>query len=211
MVIAVIFDFDGVLIDSERKKFRDLQIVLKPFNLNLKKHDFQKMLGKKTDSFLSERFPTLSKSKIKTIVKLRRQRQLSKIPKLIPGTMKLIRFLKSKKVKTAITTGSSRALVKSILKKNSAGQLFDLIVSGDEFNKSKPSPECYKATLKKLKLSPGKVIVIEDSVAGIKAAKAAGCKVIGITTYLPKRKLYSAKADFVFRSNSDILGYFKKN
>lgn len=211
MIIAVIFDFDGVLVDSERKKFRDLQIVLKPFNLNLKKHDFQKMLGRKTDSFLSARFPNLSKSQIDKIVELRRQRQFSKIPKLMPGTVGLIKFLKLKKIKTVITTGSSRALVNSVLKKNSANRLFDLVVTGNEFKKSKPSPECYKVTLKKLRLPSEKVVVIEDSVAGIKAAKAANCKVIGVMTYLSKEKLSSAKADFVFKDNKDVLEYFTKN
>lgn len=209
MVGAVIFDFDGVLVDSERKKFKDLQSILKSSNLKLNKSDFQNMLGKKTGSFLSAKFLSLSESQIKKIVRLRRQKQFSNMPELIPGTMGLIKFLKSKKIKIAITTGSSRASVNFALKKCSAHHLFDLIVAGDEFKKSKPSPECYKLALKKLKISSKEVIVVEDSVAGIKAAKAAKCVVIGVMTYLPRKKLCSAKADFVFRSNADILRYFK--
>lgn len=84
---------------------------------------------------------------------------------------------------------------------------FDIIVSGEEFNSSKPDPECYSITLKKLKLKPEEVIIVEDSPAGIQAAKSLGIKVFGLGTYFDKKTL---DVDPFFLDHTEILNYIKK-
>lgn len=209
MIKAVIFDFDGVIVDTEIIKFKELQNILKNTKFVLKKKDFIDMVGKKTGSFLSTKFPKMAKSEIKRVVELRRRKELSVINKnLIIGTKKLLRFIQSKKIKIAITTGSNKKLVKKTIEANKIKGFFDLIISGENFKQSKPSPECYKKTLKKLNLSPSEVIIIEDSTAGVLAAKSAKCKVFGITTYLNKTELRATNN--IFRNHLEILNYMKK-
>ena len=208
MIKAIIFDFDGVIVDSEIKKFKELQSILKNTNFILKENDFKDMTGKKTSSFLSTKFPKMTKLEIKKVTELRRKKELFVINKnLIPGIKKLLEFIKSKKIKIAITTGSNRELIKKTIEKNKIKKFFDLIISCEDFKQSKPSPECYKKTLKKLNLKTSEVIIIEDSIAWIKASKSAKCKVFGITTYLNKTEL--SEADKVFRNHEEILEYVK--
>lgn len=209
MIKAVIFDFDGVVVDTETAKFKELQRLLKGTGCVLKKKDFKDMIGRKTGAFLSAKFPHLDNVKINQIVALRRKRQLAGAQgKLIPGIKTLLTFLKSKKIKIALATGSTREVIKKILKEKKIQNFFDIITTGEDFKESKPSPESYKTTLKKLKMRPSEVIVIEDAPAGIKAAKKAGCKTWGITTYLDKAAL--RKADAIFSGHKAILRYIKK-
>lgn len=208
MIKAIIFDFDGVIVDTELKKFEDLKSLLKNTEFILKEKDFKYMIGKKTSAFLSRKFPKMNELEIKKITEQRRSLE-SYNHNLIPGIIELIKFIKSKKVKIALTTGSNKEQVDRVLKANKIKSYFNLIVSGKDFKESKPSPECYLNTLKKLKLKSSEVIVIEDSVAGIKSSKSANCKVFGIMTYFNKTELQ--EADKIFINHFGILEYFKKN
>jgi beta-phosphoglucomutase-like phosphatase (HAD superfamily) len=109
----------------------------------------------------------------------------------------------------AITTGTIKEIVEKTLKNNEISSFFDIIVTGEDFIKSKPFPECYEKTLENLQLNPSETIIIEDSVAGVKAAKAAKCKVFGMMTYLENKDLL--EADNIFTSHKDIENYFRKN
>ena len=211
MIKGIIFDFDGVIVDTESKKFRDLNKLLVEDKKNLKEKDFSDMVGKKTVLFLSEKFPSMSKKRIEDINMRRKKIQTVGLDqlKLINGIKDLLVFLKSKNYILAITTGTERKAVEKILKITSLSKYFDYIVSGEDFKSSKPNLECYDITLKKMKLSSSEVIVIEDSIAGIKSAKSLGCMVFGIMTYLEKEKL--SKADKIFKDHTRILGYLKEN
>ena len=210
MIKAIIFDFDGVIIDTETKKFKELQKILNHSEFILKKTDFKSMIGKKTGAFLSMKFPRMSKPEIKRITELRRKRQLSDVNNnLIPGIKEFLVFIKSKKIKIALTTGSTRELVEKTIEANGIKSFFDLIIAGEDFKESKPSQECYTKTLKKLNLPPSEVLIIEDSVAGIKASKSAKCKVFGIMTYFNNAELH--EADNIFKDHFEIVEYFKEN
>jgi HAD superfamily hydrolase (TIGR01509 family) len=209
MIKAIIFDFDGVIVDSEKKKFNDLQQILHNMNFNLKKTDFIEMMGKKTGAFLSLKFPEMNQAEIKKITELRRERLfLNPNIKLIPGVKDLLEFIKLNKIKTTITTGSTKNLVKKVIEIKGIKNYFDIIIAGEDFKETKPSPECYNLTLKKLNLNPSEVIIIEDSIAGVKASKSANCRVFGLMTYLNKVELRDA--DKVFANHFEILDYFKK-
>ena len=169
------------------------------------------MVGKKTHIFLSEKFPDMPDILIKEICKQRSIRLYGSFNtlKLIHGIKKLLVFLKSKKYVIALTTGSERNFAEKVLKINLLDKYFDIITSGEEFSSSKPNTECYKITLKKLNLVPLEAIVIEDSSAGIIAAKKIRCKVFAVKTYLSSKLLI--EADKIFDNHTDILSYFKKS
>jgi len=211
MIKAVIFDFDGVVIDTESIRFNHLKSILKRFDYDLKDNDFEKSIGKKTRHFLKEIFPKITSDELDKIMQLRRELQFKQIKdyNLIPGLVELLRFLKAQNIKIAISTGSKMDFIKEILKINSLYAYFDLIVSGEMFLSSKPNPECYQVTLKELGLKPDEVIVLEDAVVGIVAAKKAGCKVFAIQTYFGEKQLEDAYK--IFPNHLGILNFIKKN
>ncbi|MGE0793084.1 MAG: HAD family hydrolase [Candidatus Woesearchaeota archaeon] len=210
MIKTIIFDFDGVIVDTENKKFTDLKILLKQQDYVLKKEYFSDMIGKKTDVFILEKFPNIKKNILKKIISERRKEQNKNIDKykLIKGIKKLLNYLKSKNIKIGLTTGSKKQFVLKILEKNKLESFFDVYVTGEDFKSSKPNPECFKLTLKKLNASPKKTIIVEDSNAGIQAAKKTNAFVFGVNTY---KNLNSKIINNLFDNHLDILKYLEKN
>lgn len=211
MLKAVIFDFDGTIVDSEKKRFEDLKAVLKERDLELNNKEFHHMEGETTLQFLKEDFPTLSEQERKAISEARRERErktLHHIP-LIPGVKELWTWLKQNNITIAIATGSVRELVENILNHHQLQNVPDLIVPGEEMTVSKPDPQIYQLTLDKLNISPKEAIVIEDALTGITAAKAAGCKAYGVCTYVPPEAF--TEADGCFQDHHGVLAFLKKS
>lgn len=204
MVKGIIFDFDGVIVDTERKKFKDLKAILKKYNYTLDNKFFPDFIGKKTAHFLNEKFSSMNKDLIKKITEDRRKSQYSKFNTytLIPGIQELLKYIRSKKLIIALTTGTRKDIVEEILKINSLKKYFNILVTGEDFHTSKPDPECYKVTLDKIKLPPEEVIVIEDSLAGIRAAKKAGCTVFALQVYFDKD--YLNEADKILKDHTEL-------
>ncbi|MDD5331907.1 MAG: HAD family phosphatase [Candidatus Nanoarchaeia archaeon] len=209
MIKAVIFDFDGVIINTEKPKFKSLKEKALKYGYKINNNQFNNFIGKKRGSYIKEMFPNIPKKDLEKILSEVRKnfhQNIKKYP-LIKGIKSLIKYLKFNKIKIAITTGTNKKEIMKILKLYGINK-FNLIVSGMEVKSSKPNPECYNITLKKLKLRPGEVIVIEDSPAGVIAAKKTGATVYGLGTYLSKKELKGA--DFFFKDHIQILKYFKK-
>jgi len=112
-----------------------------------------------------------------------------------------------KRYRLAITTGSPKEVVMPILKKNTIDKHFVVFVTGEQFNTSKPNPECYTLTLKKLRIKPSEAIIIEDSGAGITAGKSAGCKVFALKNRYNGAQI--THADRIFNNHKEISSYFK--
>jgi HAD superfamily hydrolase (TIGR01509 family) len=208
---AIIFDFDGVIAETERKKFSDVKRIILKEGLHLEDSDYKKFIGTKTEFFLKNKFPNLSESKITALSDERYALKYVDVHKnrLLTGVKDLLFYLKEKNVVIAICSGSKKMFIDKFLKAKKLNSFFDLIVSGDDFKSSKPDPECYLLALKKLNLKATDVIVVEDSPAGIIAGKKAGLQVYAIETYLKKEDL--SFADLVFKNNSDLLKYLKSN
>jgi beta-phosphoglucomutase len=209
MIKAVVYDFDGVIVDTEKNRFDELRKMLKKDNLHLKASWFKEIIGKKTGHFLREKFPDLTQSAIDKIISLRRKSIIKNTKKIkaMPGIEKTIKSL-SKKYVLALTTGSPKNIVLPLLKQLSIRKYFKIIIAGEDFRSSKPNPECYIKTIKKLKMNSSEIIVIEDSKAGIIAAKKAGCKVIALQTKYNKNQI--GKANKIFRSHSEIYKYLEQ-
>jgi len=207
---AVIFDFDGVIVGSERMRFSQLKRLLRPKNLYLKKSDFKNMVGKRTTAFLKERFG--KKLTLKEVIEIAENRRveelvyLKKHTKLISGVKPLIKLLRTRGIKLAVATGSRRKIVNTVLRRSGLLNYFDVLITGEDFESSKPNPEVYKLALAKLKTSAKNTVVIEDSPAGVLAAKRAGISCIAITTTQPKMNL--KKADIVANSFKEISKLF---
>ncbi len=210
MIKGVIFDFDGVIVDSEKKRFADLKSLAEQKGLSISEEEFEHMGGTKSVLFLKQLFPSLSSKEVERLAEDRRNLERQNLDQIqpIPGLKELLEWLKEQELKIAITSGSHWDIVDEILEINGIKDYFEVIVTGEEYETSKPNSECYLVTLEKMGLEGKEATVIEDSVAGIQAAKTAGCKTIGLMTYLSKEQLMGA--DVQLENHYEVLKYLKK-
>ncbi len=190
----VVFDFDGVIIDSERQKFSDLKEILSEYNYTLKNSEFRNFIGKKRGQFLKEKeIPDIDE----IMIKVHKKDSESNNLKLVEGLKEFLVFLKNKNLQMHIATGSSKDFVLSLLDKHHLTLYFSEIITGDDVKESKPDPRIYLEI--KNRLINQKIIVIEDSPAGVKSAKNAGLFVIGLGNDLG--------ADIEFSTYKEIIDY----
>jgi HAD superfamily hydrolase (TIGR01509 family) len=200
MMKAVLFDFDGVIVDSELLRYEVLNDILVEAGYKKISIPLSEFSGKKTEKILADCFPDMNKNIMQDIISRRRERQ--ELPKLMPKIKELLKYLKPR-CKLAIVTGSQESIVSTVIKHYSLPD-FDLLVTGDKYGKSKENPECYILALKELSIEPKDAIAIEDSQAGVDSAKYI--KVFGIETY---SKL--ERADMLFKDHASLLTYLREH
>lgn len=208
-VDAIIFDMDGVITDSEPLQVEADQWVCAINGISLEGVDLSQFKGKPnrdtfayivntfTDGSLS--VSDLIDQKRKRYIEISRERLT-----LVPGSEKFLSHVRKKLSKIALTTSSNRMIQQFTFDKFNLHRYFDVVTTGDEVINGKPHPEPYLLTLEKLHISPEGVYVVEDSGNGVLSAKAAGCRVIGITTSFPRDVLMERGADFVVDSFEEM-------
>jgi beta-phosphoglucomutase len=213
---AVIFDFDGVVVDSEPVHFAGFRDVLATLGLDLKLEDYyDKYLGYDDHDCLliaaRDRGVELSERQIADLTAAKTdlvQRAFRESIQPLPGAVTLIRAIAAAGVPMAICSGALRDEI--ILAGRTVGVLdcFQAIVAAQDVKRGKPDPQGYLAARSLLAraagkdLRPRRCIVVEDSPAGIEAARAAGMKVLAVaTSYRPN---HLAKADRVVASLADV-------
>lgn len=185
MIKAVIFDMDGLMIDSERVTFEGYQHVLAKENLTMSEEKYKTLLGKPVkavhDLFKEDYGPQYDVDQIIKDVHayIAKRFETEGVP-LKPGLVELLKYLKENNYKTIIATSSHRNRVDLIVKQAQIDQYFDDSICGDEVTKGKPNPEVFLKACQKLQVAPQDALVLEDSESGINAAYNAEIKVIGI-------------------------------
>ncbi|OUQ04529.1 hydrolase [Erysipelatoclostridium sp. An15] len=185
MIKAVIFDMDGLMIDSERVTFEGYQHVLAKENLTMSEEKYKTLLGKPVkavhDLFKEDYGPQYDVDQIIKDVHayIAKRFETEGVP-LKPGLVELLKYLKENNYKTIIATSSHRNRVDLIVKQAQIDQYFDDSICGDEVTKGKPNPEVFLKACQKLQVSPQDALVLEDSESGINAAYNADIKAIGI-------------------------------
>ena len=131
--------------------------------------------------------------------------------KLRPGTAELIDKMRARGWKLALSTGSNWNVVEAELLKLNLYAAFDVTTTGEEVLVLKPDPEIYLLTAQKLEVEAEQCLVIEDAVAGVRAAKEAGMLAVALVSdYAPAKMSSAAGADFVVADFSIILGLIDK-
>jgi len=188
VIKAVIFDMDGVLVDSEPIHYKANVLSLKEFGFELTLEDYKKYgvakgtrnlyisLNQKYDLKLD--YDKVHPVKIKYITN-----ELIKA-KLRDGVKEFLESLSN--FKLGLASASSMPVIKVILDAFKLEKYFDEIHSGEEVTHNKPSPEIYLETAKKLGVDPIECVVIEDSDKGVQAGIAAGMKVIAFPNEFTK-------------------------
>lgn len=206
---GILFDMDGVLIDSEPVHERALQELTARLGRRLTDHreleSFKGVTERVVAKRITELFPHLPHS-VGDIVdmKLAIYDEMFGEVCMIAGALDFLRAARESGFRTGLTTSASRSSQQLAWEAFAWHGHFDAVVTGDDVGNGKPHPEPYLKTARLLDLDPRNALVIEDSVNGVLAGKAAGCRVIGITTSFPPDLLHKAGADVVV-NDYDIL------
>ena len=177
---AVLFDLDGTLIDSEYFHYQCWVDILKEFSQYL---TYEEWVEKYAGIPLPENCATMiERYKLDiALPKLMEWREEQSITgfstrdiALMPHVLETLAYYKSKGLKLAVVTASPGPDVEVIFKRNGLGHFFDLMITRTDVTISKPDPECYLLCCKKLGIEKDECIVFEDTLNGLKAAKAAG-------------------------------------
>lgn len=182
MISAVLFDFDGVVVQSEPLHMKTFLDLLRPYGVNVSearwyrefagtgsKHIFEVLvrenrLGISADTLVAKR-------KVEYEARVRAGEL-----KETPGVREFAWGLKKRGIRSAIVSGSHRTNVKAAIETLSLEGLFDMIVSGDDMKERKPDPGPFLHAAKALGVAPSECLVIEDSNSGCEAARRAGMR-----------------------------------
>lgn len=182
---AVIFDMDGVIIDSEEIWKRAENEIFSSVGVKLSDElckITEAMTTSEVTSFWFEKYPWENKSleEIEHGVINRVAHLIAEEGKAIDGIEKLIKNLKAKGYKIGLATNSPSCLIPVVLEKLALDKYFDATSSAEHETEGKPSPFVYLSTAKKLNVKPENCIAIEDSDSGLLAAKKAGMRAVVI-------------------------------
>jgi HAD superfamily hydrolase (TIGR01509 family) len=183
MIRGFLFDLDGTLVDSERETAEAMaRALLRGQGIAIEQYDRDYIVGRSWVAIydsLKERYPQLAWNRAETIARtaMLRDEVFAELGiTVLPGARALLERTRS--FPRALVTGSSRVEVTQVLPLISEHAVFDVIFAAEDVPRSKPAPDGYLAAIARLGLQPFECLVIEDSVAGIAAGRAAGCLVV---------------------------------
>lgn len=213
---ALLFDLDGTLIDSEFFHFECWNEILEESGVSLTYKDWLK-------NYAGIPLPTNAKNLIEKynittqlaeIIERREaltlERLRTKDVKLMPYVTEVLDFFQSRNLILALVTSSPRKDVEAIFERNGLHKYFKLIITRTEVSKSKPDPESYTTCVEKLGLNKDECIVFEDTINGIKSAKAAGLTCIAIQQNIEDHAKLSI-ADQLFLDFKEAKNYLSQN
>jgi sugar-phosphatase len=213
---AIIFDMDGVLVDSEPLWKIAMEEVFSGLGSKLNKEDFQKTVGLRIDEVIhfwnvTENWGVIDESKVEEDIITKMEELIKKNPFQLKGVVETLSYLKSKRLKIGLATSSSKRLINAVLNSLNIKEFFDFTWSAEDESHGKPHPAVYLSVAKALDVSPTKCLVIEDSYNGVISGLAARMKVVCIPekTHFPNPKL--ALADFQFESMEAFLYGIQRN
>ena len=211
---AVIFDMDGVLIDSEPLWKIAMEDVFKSVGCNLTRKDFQKTVGLRIDEVISywyqhSPWEVVSKDEVERNIVLRMIELITENGSPLIGVIEMLTFLKANGLKIGLATSSYSVLINTVLDVLDIRHFFDYTHSAENEDYGKPHPAVYLTVATFLNVQPTKCLVIEDSLNGIISGKAARMKVVCIPekTHTPEPKL--TLADFQFDDMLKMLEEIK--
>lgn len=193
---AVIFDFDGVLADTVPLHFRSFHELFAAEGVDFTFDHYQefgngaprartirRVMG---DDLDTEKFDFLMGRKEEIVLQLADREGII----AIPGVLELARGFKAQGLKLGMASSSRTAVL--FLEKMGAAPLFDGTTDASEISRAKPDPDVFLRTAEKIGIEPRHCLVIEDSIVGVQAGRAAGMRVLGVTTTTTAAALHDA-------------------
>ncbi len=202
---AVIFDMDGVIIDSELIYQKRRAEFFRKQGIELTAEMQQAFIGTNPDDMFLVVFPEddARREQVKAeFLEFRGSYQVDVRAILNPEIKALLDWLKDRGYLLAVASSGAYDSVVNVLEQNQLRDYFDLVVSGQQFERSKPDPEIYRYTAQTLGVTVGDCLAIEDSEHGIAAAQGAEIEVLGLVN--PKYQLDLSKATDIIDSLNQV-------
>lgn len=211
---AVIFDMDGVLIESEHLWRSAMIAGFKDAGMTLTEEDCRKTMGLRIGEVINQwlahfKVENISAKNVETAIMSRLLDLIEESGVFIQGIPALIAFLREKKISIGLATSSSSELMHAVLKKLDLENQLDAVLSAQNMAYGKPHPEVFLVCAAKLNVAPQQCLVIEDSLNGVIAAKAAQMKVIAVPDEEHHLVAGYAVADYQCRNMHEVLALFK--
>ena len=221
MIKAILMDFNGVIINDEPVQMQAYQEILKKDGIELTEADYFSSLGMDDRTFVAAAFKRASKeaetNRILEITTAKTQRWRELIADELPifeGVENFVRKM-AQEFALGIVSMAKREEIEYVLERANLSDCFSIIISAEDVTDCKPDPQCYRAGFreldayrsarKHLPMTHGDCVVIEDSPAGIMAAKAADLQALGITNTVSAERLREAGADSVTKHLDDWM------
>lgn len=208
MIRAIIFDFDGLILDTEGPIYQSWQELFQEYGCRLSLSDWAKFIGTMEDTY--DPFDDLEGQlgqplDRRSLEPRRRQRELDLIANqaVLPGVEEHLRAARRLGLKIGLASSSSCDWVTGHLERLDLRHYFDCLKASDDVRRTKPDPELYQAVLAEFDLRPSEALVFEDSPNGVLAARRAGLFTVAVPNPLT-RQLDLGEPDLVLSSLAEI-------
>lgn len=212
MIRAVIFDMDGVLVDSEPKNLEQLKGFYESFGTQVDDAFLASLVGSSETYTYDEGIRILGKDwnheeMERHFLAYTKEHPVHFDEILNEGVLELLVWLKAQGYKVAVASSSKKVQIEEMAQVCGLRQYFDVILSGEMFKESKPNPEIYEEAARQLGVKPGECIAVEDSSYGIEAGIRAGMCVLA---YRDERYgVDQSKASFIIDEFHEVKQYVR--
>ena len=214
MIKAIIFDMDGLMINSERVTYECYVQVLKKMGLSMSEDFYKQLLGKTLPTAFEIMYNEYGRDFPMQQVLDDVHQMMNEIFEkdgvpLKKGLIELLTYLKEHDYLTIVATSSTRKRVEHLLTMADVLKYYDDSICGDEVTNGKPNPEVFLKACQKLGVNPQEAIVLEDSEAGIEAAYRANIPVICIPDMKYPEDRYKEMTTHILHSLDEVINYLK--
>lgn len=194
---AAIFDWDGVIIDSSRYHEQSWEVMARQEGLPLPEGHFKRGFGMKNEVIIPQvlgwaqepaEINRLARAKEETYRRIVREEGID----ALPGVREWLVRLKDARIPCAIASSTNRRNIDCLIDVLRIRPYFAAMVTGDEVEEGKPAPDIFLLAARRLGVAPARCVVFEDALVGIEAARAAGMRVVAVTTTNDRSLLASA-------------------
>jgi beta-phosphoglucomutase len=200
---AIVFDMDGVLIDSEELHAHAKRIAFGHAGITLSDADLRAYVGRSDAIMVDEigvRYGLTDHQRSMVLdEKIRIYEQGETGIKIVPGAIEFVRWA-AQHYRLALATSATPRNRTATLDRLGIANLFEVVADLGDISEPKPSPEVYLLTAARLALPPSKCMVVEDALTGVLSARRAGCSVSALTRTFPAHELIEAGANFTFEA-----------
>jgi len=205
---GVIFDMDGVLVDSEPAIAEAAIRALAKYGVKAVRSDFTPFVGAGEDRFIggvAEKHGLAYTTNMKAETYDVYDEIIGEYIRLYDNAADCVAKIKSAGYITALASAADRRKVEANLRAACIpAELFEVLLTGEDVKNKKPDPDIYILAGKRIGLSPSECVVIEDAVNGVKAAKAAGMAAVGVLSAFSAETLIEAGADYIIKDISGL-------